>query len=86
MDFDENLGWLELWDRSFLQGEAMEAVHLREAPLAGRFGERHYADMAFKAWRIASSRWNEKNRSRASARYVSYSRTRLRAFSPSAEA
>ena len=54
MNFEEDLVVLELWDRSFLHGEVVEPVRLREAVLAGRSGERHYADMLFNEQRTLS--------------------------------
>ena len=56
VNFEEDLVVLELWDRSFLHGEVVEPVRLREAVLAGRLGERHYADMLFdEQWTLSRS-------------------------------
>ena len=54
VNFEEDLVVLEVWYRSFSHGEVVEPVRLREAVLAGRSGERHYADMLFNEQRTLS--------------------------------
>ena len=51
VDLEEDLVGLECGDRGFLQGEVVEAIHLREAVFARCFRERHHVDALFNQQR-----------------------------------